>query len=109
MEKHPGTTRAVLIRLMACLLFLGAQPWLAFGLHASDQPQAFCELGSLTSELEDQLEGQNVLEDFRFESVHLLSAQVAALADAPQGTSDPTQCAIRLALLRVTGRQPAAP
>jgi hypothetical protein len=109
MEKRPGTTRTVLIRLMACLLFLGAQPWLAFGLHASDQTQILCLLASLPSESEDQLEGQNVVDDFRFESVQLLSSHVAGLFVQPSGSNDPRLCAIGLALLRVTGRQPAAP
>lgn len=102
------TKNTLLIRLLTCLLLLGAQPWFV-GLHAAELPIAGFELGALPSEAEDQNEGLDGDPDpdiaaFQGWSLRAAFGQCSALVDYVPG-SDRSG----LSLLPVAGLQPSAP
>ena len=102
------TKNTVLIRLLASLLLLGTQHWLA-GLHAAHLPTPLFELGALPSEVEDQHEGPDHDPGFGISALQGWSLRCAfwRIAAPKPYESDHDRCGI--SLLPVAGLQPSAP
>lgn len=102
------TKNTVLIRLLTCLLLLGAQPWVV-GLYAAELPIAVFGIGALPAEAEDQSEGLDGDPDLDATALQNWSLRSAFGPGSAHEVYEPGFDRSGLSLLPVTGLQPSAP
>lgn len=98
----------VLIRLLTCLLLLGAQTWFV-GLHAVDLQAAIVDVGALPSEAEDQSEGPESDPDLGIAALQHWTLRSAFGLGSAQVAYEPDPERSGISLLPVEGLQPSAP